>query len=271
MINAASVMLIENCKIIENKKIAYGIWKMTIESERICANYKGPGQFVSIQVKDQWDVVLRRPMSIASVNNSRFTIIYKVFGIGTKELSSKSAGEILNVLGPIGNLFTKWEKSITPVLVGGGIGLAPIINVYFECLKNDIDPVLILGARSAGEHFHEHRPESNIYLTTDDGSIGIAGTVMSALDLTLNNISNPYIYSCGPKPMLKAIQILCKEGNIPGQISVESYMACSTGLCQGCVIKRNVGSSRNINSYHKDYSLVCIDGPVYDVSEVTID
>ncbi|MFC1550169.1 dihydroorotate dehydrogenase electron transfer subunit [Candidatus Neomarinimicrobiota bacterium] len=265
------MMLIENCEIVENKKIAHNIWKMTMESDNICANYKGPGQFVSIQVKNQWDVVLRKPMSIAAANESRFTIIYKVYGKGTIELSRKSNGEILNVLGPIGNVFTKWENSVTPVLVGGGIGLAPIINIHSKCLKYNIDSALILGARAANEHFYKHAPKANIYLTTENGSIGIAGTVMSALDQILSNISNPFIYSCGPEPMLRAIQVLCKERNIPGQVSVESYMACSTGLCQGCVIRRNIDSSENTNSYNKDYSLVCIDGPVYDVNEVTFD
>lgn len=256
-------MNIENVTIESNKEIAMNIWRMSMNAPNIAAAYIGPGQFINILPNDNWQHPIRRPMSIASVNGSNVEIIYKIFGDITDQLSRKIYGDTINILGPLGNIFTEWDKKeVEPILIGGGVGLAPILNVYESCRNS----IMIIGARTAAEHFMEHDPENNIYLTTDDGSMGIAGNVLKAIaEIDVNE--NSIIYACGPEPMLHALQAFAIDKNIRAQLSVESYMGCGVGLCQGCVIERQNGQVQE-NSYHEKYSLVCLDGPVYESSEV---
>ena len=127
---------------------------------------------------------------------------------------------------------------------------------------------MIIGAKSGNEHFIEHDPEENIYLTTDDGTIGVEGTVMEPLKRIIIENNNTYLFACGPEPMLHAVREFALKNNIPAQLSVESYMGCGFGLCQGCVIERNNYKIRD-HSYHKKYSLICLDGPVYEAGDIS--
>jgi len=200
---------------------------MRMVAPQVSSQYNGPGQFINILSGDGWEHPVRRPMSIANVRGEKIDIIYKIIGYMTKHLSLKTPGNSINILGPLGNIFTEWENTKT-ILVGGGVGLAPILNLYEFCP----DSTLIIGARNADEHFMQHKPEESIYLTTDDASLGITGNVLNALEkLDLND--QPIIYACGPEPMLKAIQHFAAENKIKAQLSVESYMGCGVGLCQG--------------------------------------
>jgi dihydroorotate dehydrogenase electron transfer subunit len=204
------------------------------------------------------------------VEGNRITVIFKIFGRGTKLLSERKIGEVLDLLGPLGNVFSGWNEKYVPILVGGGVGLAPILNLFKECQKYKIHSNLILGARTGREHFMAHDPSNGIYLTTDDGTLGISGTVIPTLKNVFSDVDNPMVYACGPLPMLKAVQDFVIQNKIPTQLSVESYMGCGTGLCQGCVIKkRNIKAKTH--SYHERYSLVCMDGPVYSADEVCFD
>lgn len=257
-------MVIETVDIISNEQIAVGIWRMSMHAPQVAGAYKGPGQFINLLADDSWDHLVRRPMSIASVNSDEVDIIYKIFGETTDIFSRKKSGETMNIMGPLGNVFTDFEtQDVKPILVGGGVGLAPILNLYASCK----DAVMIIGARTAAEHFMDHDPENNIYLTTDDGSMGITGNVLAALaEIDLHEHS--IIYACGPEPMLYAVQQFAVEKNVRAQLSVESYMGCGVGLCQGCVVERKNGQIKD-HSYHEKYSLVCLDGPVYESEEVT--
>lgn len=256
-------MVIETVKVLSNEQIAQGIWQMSMQAPKTSAAYIGPGQFVNLLADDNWEHLVRRPMSIASVTDDKVDIIYKIFGETTDIFSKKKPGETMNTLGPLGNVFTHYNNSNTePILIGGGVGLAPILNLYNLCS----DKSLILGARTAAEHFMQHDPENFIYLTTDDGTLGIAGNVLAALEIMDFNTKN-IIYACGPEPMLKAVQTIALENNIRTQLAVESYMGCGVGLCQGCIIERQNGKLKD-HSYHEKYSLVCLDGPVYESSEV---
>lgn len=262
-------MKINNIQIIWNREIAQDIWEMKLDAPQITALYKGPGQFINILAAENWDIILRRPMSISAVENDSLSFIYKKLGQVTKILSSKVKFEYLNVLGPLGNTFTNWDNpQIFPILVGGGTGLAPLLNMHYKCLSSGLKHVLVLGARNKAQHFLQHIPEKGIYLCTDDGSLGIKGTVMSALEQILKKHRNPHLFSCGPEPMLKAVQALALKNQIVCQLSVESYMACGTGLCQGCVVSKN---NRDVSSSANNYSLVCIQGPVYGAQEVLFD
>lgn len=260
-------MLIERVNIISNTEIANNIWEMFFDAPKIISEYKGSGQFINILVEDSWNHPLRRPMSIASVNDGRVSIIYKIFGDVTKMLSKKESGSNIEILGPLGNTFTKWNEDCYPILVGGGVGVPPILNLKSECELSEIDHSIIIGARNSNEHFITHNPEKNIILTTDDGSAGESGTVMNPIDIIIKEKINPYIFACGPEPMLVAIRNYSLKNNIPAQLSVESYMGCGVGLCQGCVISKN-NIHKKENSYHEQYSLVCVDGPVYEAKDI---
>lgn len=263
-------MLIERVKIISNSEIAHNIWEMFFDAPKIIGEYKGAGQFINILVEESWNHPLRRPMSIASVQDEKVSIIYKIFGDVTKKLSKKESGDNIEILGPLGNTFTNWNKDSYPILVGGGVGLPPMLNLKSECELKQIDHSIIIGARNSSEHFITHDPENNIILTTDDGSLGESGTVMNPIDRIIKEKKKPYIFACGPEPMLVAIRDYSLKNNIPTQLSVESYMGCGVGLCQGCVISKN-RTDKKENSYHEQYSLVCIDGPVYEAKDIRFD
>lgn len=263
------MIVIENAAVIRNTEIASGIWQLEAEAPQICAEYAGPGQFVSLLTDEGWEHPLRRPMSIAAVNGSQLGIIYKIFGDVTVSLSKMKKDNFINLLGPVGNTFSGWDNpDIHPILVGGGVGLAPILNLKQACDDKNRDSTIIIGARTASEHSMKHDSENNIFLTTDDGSLGEKGTVMPVLERLAQEMQNAALFACGPEPMLKAVQSFAVSAGIPAELSVESYMACGIGLCQGCVIETPNGNGIE-HSYHEQYSLVCMDGPVYKASEVT--
>ena len=261
-------MIIERARIKSNCEVAHNIWETHYEAPNIANNYLGAGQFINILAMDDWSHPLRRPMSIASVEHESVSIIYKIFGDVTKILASQKEGEIVELMGPLGNTFSNWDNGTYPVLIGGGVGLAPILNLKKECTTKKVDHTMIIGAKSGNEHFIEHDPEENIYLTTDDGTIGDEGTVMEPLKRIIIENNNTYLFACGQEPMLHAVREFALKNNIPAQLSVESYMGCGFGLCQGCVIERNNYKIRD-HSYHKKYSLICLDGPVYEAGDIS--
>ena len=254
-------MLIEKSEIIENIQIAEGIWRMVFTSSEIANEYVGAGQFVSILIDDNWVHLIRRPMSIAEVSDNKISIIYKVFGKVTQVLTKLRSNDYIDVLGPLGNVFSVDISKYDPILIGGGIGISPIINLSKYLTQKKIAFTSIFGAKTAREHFLQHN-HNNVLLSTDDGTIGIKGTIIDALNTVLTEIDNPKIFACGPEQMLSYLQFMLKEKGIPAQFSVESYMACGVGFCQGCAIH---------NKQNNGYHLVCKDGPVFEMDEVNFD
>ncbi len=255
-------MIVDNSEIIENIQIADGIWRMNFKSAGISERYLGPGQFISILPNDDWEHTIRRPMSIAEVKEDEISIIYKAFGSVTRALTKLKSKDCINVLGPIGNTFTVDNQITNPILIGGGIGLAPILNLSKCLIQKGLDVNTIIGAKTSKEHFLKHNTDKKMFVCTDDGTLGIKGTVIKALNIVLERIKKPKIFACGPEQMLFSIQKMLKKKNIPGQFSIESYMACGVGFCQGCVVPKN---------YNNEYYLVCKDGPVFEADEVRFD
>ncbi|MEE9573558.1 MAG: dihydroorotate dehydrogenase electron transfer subunit [Candidatus Neomarinimicrobiota bacterium] len=255
-------MIIDKSEIIENSQIAQGIWRMVFKSVEIADRYFGAGQFVSILTDDSWQHPIRRPMSIAEVKDNDISIIYKVFGSVTQVLTQLKSEDYIDVFGPLGNTYNVNYKSIYPILIGGGIGLSPILNLSKYYANEGVIATTIIGAKTSNEHFLQHNPDENIYLSTDDGTEGIKGTVIDALNIVLKDIKNPKIFACGPEPMLFSLQKMLEKYNIPAQFSVESYMACGVGICQGCAISKIPDDG---------YHLVCKDGPVFEANEVKFD
>ena len=254
-------MIIVNSKVLHNSELASNIWKLTFGSSEIANDYLGAGQFVSVLANESWEHPIRRPMSIAEVKDANISLIYKIFGPVTKLLSNLKEGDNINTLGPLGNTFNVEYEKYHPILIGGGIGLSPIYNLSTCLSQKGVLATTIYGARNNSEHFLKHTPKDNLFLCTDDGSIGIKGNAIDALEIVINNINNPMIFACGPELMLAALQKYSIAKAIPAQFSVESYMACGVGFCQGCVIPNN----------SNNYQLVCKSGPVFDASEVKFD
>lgn len=256
----------EQCKIIENKEIAAGYFKIILSSKNI-SNKAIPGQFVHVKVSDTLKPILRRPFSFHKIRKDYFEIIYHIVGGGTRVLSTRKPGEFLDVIGPLGSGF-KIIKSKTAVLIGGGCGSAPLFALEEELKKQKIDSRFFMGAKTKDLLLCQSdfaRLKTKIYKSTDDGSCGEQCT---ALDLYVSSFEKIHpkksvIYACGPHAMLKAVSKMAVKKNIPCQISLEEHMACGVGACLGCTVKIQTMEKNNFI-----YKRVCKDGPVFDAKEI---
>lgn len=247
----------EKMKIVSMKIIAHQTIEMVLDSELISRTAL-PGQFLHIQVGSH---TLRRPISIANncLETSRITIVFKVNGQGTQELSTYQEGEMLDVIGPLGNGFpVELKDQPTVLLTGGGIGVPPLYYLGRTLQEKGVRIVSVLGFRQANDVFYKQQFSElgDLYVVTNDGSIGYKGVVTDVLDHI-----TPFdtYYACGPKLMLKALTetITDKEGFI----SVEERMGCGVGACFACVLPTADGTG---------YKKICKDGPVFHAREVSL-
>jgi len=253
---------IKHALILDNQLIADNIYKMTLEADGIAREVKA-GQFVNLYCKGEAKL-LPRPISICEIDKDRgrITLVYGVVGQGTKEFSTLKAGEKIEVLGPLGNGFKIDESKAKNIIVGGGMGTPPLVELVKQ-LKGEKE--VYLGFRSQSillEAFKVYG--ANVHVATEDGSEGFKGNVLELLKK--NNAKGEIIYSCGPKPMLKAIAAWAKENEIAMQVSLEERMACGIGACVGCVCK--IKEKDELDWQHKK---VCKDGPVFWSDEVVWD
>tara|TARA_B100000029_G_scaffold161415_1_gene157377 strand:+ start:5414 stop:6211 length:798 start_codon:yes stop_codon:yes gene_type:complete len=257
----------EIAKVISTTEIAENIYKTCLKSPNIAGKVK-PGQFINILPSFSWNKVMRRPMSIASQEGEQISIIYKVIGEGTKLMKDWKLNENVDIIGPLGNYWQGYD-SVTPILIAGGVGIAPILNLHSTLKRKKIDHYLIMGARNNREHFIDHEPNKNIYLSTDDGSLGIKGNVIDAIDSidSINKIKNSKIYVCGPSLMMESIRKYSLSKQFKCDAALETIMACGIGICQGCTVEKSI-SIKFDNSYRKKYVLACIDGPIFNVKEI---
>ena len=250
-------------KIISNEKITPVFYKLCFEApgfvKKVC-----PGQFVNIKIDDGLEPFLRRPLCIYRAKKY-VELFYEVVGKGTSVLSKKKKGEMLDVLGPLGNKFSKPSKNIKQVvMVAGGIGVAPFLVLSDELKKNkNIKMILLYGGRTKDFVFNMSEFKKNgckVFVSTDDGSVGEKGRVSKLFPEINIDPKETFIYTCGPKPMMKAVQAFAAKHGIRGEVSSETVMACGVGACLGCVVK-------TINGY----KTVCHDGPVFGLDEIIFD
>jgi dihydroorotate dehydrogenase electron transfer subunit len=216
-----------------------------------CAFY--PGQFINIKTTEGTDPLLRRPFSIFDADGEKLSIIVRIIGKGTELICEMQPGEI-NVIGPSGNGFTI-EKGKNVLLVGGGVGNAPLYYLMKELKEKGNRVTYIYCARSKDFIFEKNKYQSladEFILTTDDGSDGVKGFATDVMADKISMKGYDRIYTCGPDPMMEKTVRLA-EVNTPVEVSVENYFGCGVGLCVGCTVDTISG-----------YKRACVDGPVFD-------
>jgi dihydroorotate dehydrogenase electron transfer subunit len=219
-----------------------------------------PGQFVEVKVEGSASTFLRRPISINYVDkeNSEIWLLVQLVGNGTRAMARLNEGDSLNVLFPLGNGFAAPKKGEKVLLVGGGVGVAPLLE-YGKALKEaGAKPVFLLGARTKADlmQLDLFGKYGDVYITTEDGSEGEKGFVTQHSVLTKESFDR--ISTCGPKPMMVAVARFAKANSIPCEVSLENMMACGLGACLCCVEKTVKGNV-----------CVCKEGPVFNINDLT--
>ena len=247
-------------EIIRHTSLSDGIFDMTLKAEEIAKEAKA-GQFISVYLNNK-SKILPRPISICGIDKEAGTlrIVYRTVGDGTKELSDYKEGEMVKILGPLGNGFTQKDKKA--ILIGGGIGIPPMLELMKQL---DCDKTAVLGYRDSDMFLKdEFEAVGDVVISTEDGSFGTKGNVIDAIKE--QGVEGSIIYACGPTPMLRGIKAYAEEMGIEAQISMEERMACGIGACLACVCKSKAVDSHS----HVHNKRVCKDGPVFDAREVEL-
>lgn len=217
------------------------------------------GQFVEVQVKGSPTTFLRRPISINFVDyeHNELWLLVACVGDGTRKLSELQPGDMLNCVLPLGNGFTLSDTTHRPLLVGGGVGVAPMLYLGKKWMEQGVEPTFLLGARSANDLLltDEFKRYGRLFVTTEDGSLGERGFVTNHSLLTTERFD--LVQCCGPTPMMKAVARFAREAHVSCEVSLENMMACGLGACLCCVEKTTEGNL-----------CVCKDGPVFNIERL---
>ena len=212
-----------------------------------------PGQFVNIALEGRY---LRRPISVCDYDARTLTLVYKVVGGGTEQMSRMQPGQRLDLLTGLGNGFMLRDEVRRPLLVGGGVGVPPLYNLARRLLAEGREVTVVLGFNTQEEIFYADEFAAlgaRVIVATADGSRGVKGFVTDAI--RSERPAYDYVYACGPMPMLRALGGAI--GDVPGQFSFEERMGCGFGGCMGCTCKTKGGNKR-----------ICREGPVLKTDEI---
>jgi len=253
-------LFIINSPVVEIKQVHENIFIQKIHSPEIARLIK-PGQFLNIRVSENTFPLLRRPFSICDVDSDYIFLMFNILGEGTRILAHKHQGDLVDILGPLGNGFNIDGDYKTAIIVAGGLGAAPFPFVTRK-IKDKKNIISFVGGRSKQDVITYGLESCN--LSSDDGSIGYKGNVIQSLENNLDNIdiTSSKVFACGPNAMLRVLKDFCLKHNIDCEVSTECAMACGFGICQGCPIESTSDSDK--------YLLVCKDGPVFNVRDVVI-
>jgi len=253
------MLALETAKIVANEPLTDQFYVLTLKCPEI-AGQATPGQFINIQVSENLDPLLRRPISIYDTDNKTglLKILYFLKGKGTNILKEKRKGEVLSITGPHGNGFHMLKESKNILLVGGGFGTAPLAFLAKE--HQDKNIFVAIGGRTKDLILCKNDFEkagAKVFITTDDGSYGEKGIVTQIVEKIIKDEKIDEIFTVGPLPMMKAVAEISEKNNIPCHVSMEERMACGVGACFGCVCKTKKG-----------HETVCAQGPVFDSREL---
>ena len=235
--------------VTENVCLAKNIWRMRLQGDTSAIT--APGQFVNLKLDGFF---LRRPISVNDVEGDILTLIYKPLGEGTRMMTGFQPGKVLDILTGLGNGFDPALSGEKPVLVGGGVGIPPLINLSKLLIAKGAKPTVVLGFNTNEDVFLEddfRAVGAEVISLTADGSYGHKGLVTDGVPMTEDYT---FLYTCGPEAMLKAVYNVCKTS---GQFSFEERMGCGFGACMGCSCKTKYGNKR-----------ICKDGPVLEKEEI---
>jgi dihydroorotate dehydrogenase electron transfer subunit len=278
--------------ILENKRVQGDYFKLTIELPG-GAPVPVPGQFYNIRCGEGTDPLLRRPLSVHRIVEGKgsvhFEMLYRVIGKGTWWISSRKKGQRLDTLGPLGNGFIVDPNGKDVVLVAGGIGIAPLYALGDHVRRANPEATIsvVLGVRNRAENFYEEecRGLGEVFVATDDGSHGFKGTAVDLLAHLLDKSrvsGSDSFFGCGPKAMLRELARISETHALSVQVTLEENMGCGFGACLSCALPLRPHHIRKDPQWPKSflqqdeddtkvYSLVCKDGPVYDIKEVDWD
>jgi dihydroorotate dehydrogenase electron transfer subunit len=258
-------------ELLSTERISDNYFRIAFDCEEIAAQAQ-PGQFLMVRLRSpSWEYLLSRPFSFCRIDGSRIELLFNVVGKGTRSLSEAGEGELLEILGPLGKGFSFGGVS-TAILVGGGMGIAPLPFLASELMKKGsaVEVTALLGARTAGSLcFREVflTLGGTVRVATDDGTAGHKGPVTDLLKRELESPAKtrPFVYACGPEPMLRTVAHLARRHDVPCQVSVEQRMACGVGACMACPCKTRDHQG------HEHFRRVCVEGPVFDAAELVFD
>lgn len=247
----------ETAFIHNNLEIAPNIWRMELYAPKIAATAR-PGQFINLYPNDN-TLLLPRPISLSAILPEYLRIVYRIVGNGTKQFSTMRDGESIKVMGPLGNGFTIPDSVGHNIVVGGGLGIPPLLELVRR-LKGSTEiflgfsdiPFLLQEFENFGEEIH---------IATLSGKKGYRGNVIELLK-NISPVGN-MVFACGPHPMLQTASLWAEQANIPIQVSMEERMACGLGACMGCAIRIQKSGETDWQ-----YRKVCKDGPVFWGTEV---
>ena len=232
----------------ENIALTDSVYRMVLVGDT--SGVTNCGQFVNLKLDG---LFLRRPISVCDCEGDELTLVYKVVGKGTEQMSEMKFGEKIDVLVGLGNGYDTSVSGNSPLLIGGGVGVPPMYMLCKKLVSEGKTPTVILGFNKADEIFYENEFKAlgvRVIVATVDGSYGVRGFVTDAMA----NLDYSYFYTCGPEPMLKAVYRASSTG---GQFSFEERMGCGFGACMGCSCKTVTG-----------YKRICKEGPVLCKEEI---
>lgn len=245
------------CEILRNQSLAPKVYEMILNCPEVAAE-AAPGQFVNLYCHHQGRL-LPRPISICEIDKAegRLHLVYAILGKGTAEISNYPQGERIDLMGPLGNGFALTDQPKDLLIVGGGVGTPPMVEL---CKQLNGNKTIVTGFRDNPYLVDRFERYGKTFVTTDDGSVGFKGNVIELME---REGLKGTIYACGPTPMLRGVQAYAAKNNLTAYLSLEERMSCGFGACVGCVAKIKAD---NEAGFH--YKKVCKDGPVFTAEEV---
>jgi dihydroorotate dehydrogenase electron transfer subunit len=256
----------ETTVLLEREALSSDAFLLHFQSEALSRSFL-PGQFTMVRIPGRSDLLLRRPYSFCDSREGSFSLLVKIAGKGTKALTEVSVGGEVSCLGPLGSAFAFPGDSQKPVIVAGGVGIAPFVAFSRALARRGHTATVLLGGRSARDLYLRSEFEvagMDVRTSTEDGTHGHRGLVTDLLAEALEGSEPKQLYSCGPTPMLLRVAAMAKERGVPHQVSLERRMGCGMGCCLGCVVYTRGGSAG-------EYLRSCTEGPVFDADAVAWD